>query len=193
MTCKITWPNGIVLESDTALTLTHSYRNRATQHPVEDGASVSDHVIREPRSAQLDLVFSSHPLREGLLPSGGDRPQQAFAILAGIMERKDVVDVQVDGENYSPAVIVSLSEPRALADGDSRRFQIEVQEIYTVSADTATAATKSLARRLRHKGKPKRKVQPSATPADLKLAALGRIAVGDWVGATVLGTVAIAR
>jgi hypothetical protein len=40
----------------------HEFSSKATIHPVEDGSSISDHVIKNPKTLSLTGIISDHPI-----------------------------------------------------------------------------------------------------------------------------------
>ncbi len=51
-----------LLKIDATRAEEHSFKAKATQHEVEDGANISDHVIKAGRTVTLDGVISDDPI-----------------------------------------------------------------------------------------------------------------------------------
>jgi hypothetical protein len=66
----ITAEDGRVLAFDAVETITYSPSVRVTSHPIETGATVSDHAIREPMPLLASALMTASPLA-GMLPLAG--------------------------------------------------------------------------------------------------------------------------
>ena len=174
MSASITFASGYTVDADTYTAATHTVELEPTAYPVETGAEISDHVLRKPRRLSLDLVVTPSALDGD--PSGADRPEVAWRILRDAMGRRETCRILVDGEAYDPAVILSLTMPRAHEDGDGRRFTVEAQVIETVQAATAKRVAGG-ASGIKHKHGLRKKGPVPATAADPKLQAMAALVV----------------
>ncbi|MEL6349398.1 MAG: phage baseplate protein [Myxococcota bacterium] len=59
---RLTRPNGRVLTFDAVLRLTITHQNRVTDHPIESGSPVSDHIQALPLEITLLAVTTESPL-----------------------------------------------------------------------------------------------------------------------------------
>ena len=148
--CEIQLSTGLVISPDTCETVTHTREAEATDHPVEDGSSIADHVIVKPKTFTLTTNWTPRPWDTTFLPTGENRPQQAFDILAMACQDKTSVWIQVDDIDYQPVIIQRVTMQREFADGDSRTIQLDCKVITTVQGRTVQA-------KLKAKGKPKPK------------------------------------
>lgn len=152
--CEIQLSTGLVISPDTAETVTHTREAQATDHPVEDGSAIADHVIVKPKTFTLITIWTPRPWDDSYKPSGINRPQQAFDILALACQDKTSLWIQVDDIDYQPVVLERVTMQRQFADGDSRTIQLECKVITIVSGKTVAVKLKST---LKPKGKPKKK------------------------------------
>ena len=160
MSCSIQILGGIQIVPDTYTTATHGVTVQATQFPVENGQTVTDHAIVAPRTVSLDMVVTPWPLSSLAIPSAGeDRPELVWGALLLAAERRQQVTADVDGQTYSPALVVGLSRNHVWEDGTAYRFQLQIQEIII-----ATAQTVSVTARLRNKGNAKKKDKGTVPP-----------------------------
>jgi hypothetical protein len=51
-----------IVELDASLSETHSMSAEVTNHPVEEGSEISDHIRKQPDSIQISGVVSNTPL-----------------------------------------------------------------------------------------------------------------------------------
>lgn len=111
---------------DAVLSEDHSYNNRVTNFPVEDGTFVSDHVITEPLTVRISGVVSDTPLN---IFSGFNRSVDSFNRLVRLVENKEIITVVTGIKVYTSMVITSLNVPRAVESGQSLTFNIELQKL----------------------------------------------------------------
>lgn len=150
--CEIELSTGLVISPDTAEVVTHTREADTTEHPVEDGSTIADHVIVKPRSFSMTTLWTPRPWDAFFLPSGPNRPAQAFDILATACQQKTSLSIQIDDVNYRPVILTSVTMQRQFADGDSRVVQLECKEITIVEGKTVAVR---VAPALKPKGKKK--------------------------------------
>lgn len=146
--------DGQVITPDTCIAQTHQEQAAATMHPVADGSSIADHVIRQPASISLTTIWTPRPDDDAYEPRGTGRPQEAFDILVAAIKKRQPIQIEVDNITYDPVVLTSVSMPRAFADGDGRTIEVEAQEIQIVRGQTVKI---KVAPALQSKGKKSRK------------------------------------
>jgi len=82
MASLIRQSDGSVLTLDGVLAVVHRPSLQVTEHPIEDGTSISDAVIERPLQISADLLVSGSPLDPtGTASSGATRMQEARAWL----------------------------------------------------------------------------------------------------------------
>lgn len=164
MACAITFADDRVFIPDTYVNATHTATAEATQSPVEDGATLTDHVIVKPRTLSLEMIVGQGAGRDDLQPPcGADRPQTFYAALAAGLAKRSPIVALVDDDYYSPAVIVSLTRPHVLDDGDAYQFTVQIQEILVATMQTVPLS--SLKAGLRHTGPKAKKGAVTAAQA----------------------------
>ncbi len=153
-------------------TLQESFTGTAavTDHPVEDGADITDHIRRQPETLELRGIVSNYPLvvlssaRARPIQPGGDpsqRAEEAFAFLRDLKDRGQTVDVSTTLSDYFNFAITSISVTR---DKDSRQIvdlSISLREIQIARTEQVAApATKEPQR----KGRSSKGRKPKTTP-----------------------------
>ncbi len=137
---------------------THKLDNEITEHPVESGANVSDHVRAELDNVTLEVFVSNCPISPfdrfsydsdiGNVQASTISDSKSVSVLRFPEARDNVVDtytklrqlrddatlLQVITRlyNYENVVIKSVGIPRSAADGDGARMTIEFKEIRLV-------------------------------------------------------------
>lgn len=129
----------------------HRKTNSITDHPVEDGANISDHIRRMP--AEIDIVgivsdFPVYWLAGFLAPSpvttdvtrgGHDRSKKAYIELSRIMDEGELVDVVTTFKAYYDMAITGITVPKDASSGNDARFTISLKEIVKVTTKEVAA------------------------------------------------------
>lgn len=136
-------PTDTLIELDAAVSEEHASESQITDHPVEEGADITDHVRRQPRRLVVNGWFSNHPIlklasenAQGI--AGGDpqtRAQDAFAELERIKDAGTLVAVRTTLKTYESMIITSLSAPRDARRGSTLDVTIGLREIVTATTE----------------------------------------------------------
>lgn len=138
---------------DAFVTETHSYTNVITDHPVEEGANVSDHSRPEPDRLMLEVLVSGSPLSgdgdtrptisstdprltfrlttEGAHLDGG-RMKTAYEKFMDLRETGALVTVVTSFRRYDSMAIESISIPRDAKGAGALRFTVALKKIRIV-------------------------------------------------------------
>ncbi len=135
-----------VLTLDASLEETHTSASEVTEHPVEEGTNISDHIRRLPETLVINGVVTNHPLF--LLPSFtapspiqgdnltlSDRVKAAYDKLKEIHDAGTVVKVVTSLRDYTNMAITGFSVLRNAASGDVLNATISMREILTARAE----------------------------------------------------------
>lgn len=114
------------VELDVTVREEYAYSARVTTYPVEDGFTLSDHIINDPIRLVLEGIVTDTPI--GIF-FGTTRSIAAFNQLIEIYRRKELVTVITGLKQYSKMAITSLNVPRDIRTGQSLNFSIELQEV----------------------------------------------------------------
>lgn len=129
-----TFVSDVLLEA--AISVSHEASAEVTLHPVEEGASVSDHVRPMPETIQLTGVITDHPLFAGLFES--DRPaSDAERRFLEIVRTGEIVTITTTRRTFKNYAVTRITFPQTQADGLT--FSLTAQEIRTVSAQQVDA------------------------------------------------------
>ncbi len=141
----------IFLEFDCVLSETHEITSTVTEHPVEQGADLSDHKRPGQRRVRLEGMVTNTPISESVplsgpnsLPSAGvvgpsdkganvlqfpaefDRVRDMFNALAELVETAQDVTLTTGVQEYDNAQLIALSAPRTARDGSSITFTLDI-------------------------------------------------------------------
>lgn len=158
------------LELDATLSETHSSESEVTEHPVETGSNIVDHVRPKPESLTLEGIISNTPVDEKTRTKVGKavkgatgRAEAALIALRRMRDEGRLVIVATRHRTYSNMVLVSLSVPRDAKLGDVVRFSATFKQVRIVS----TRMTDVLVPTAKRTAKKKADLGPQATkPAD---------------------------
>lgn len=125
-----------VITLDATLDVNITHNMTVTDFPVEDGASISDHVQPQPVSVAIRGLVSSTPLRiiSFDVIVGDARPRAAFEILTEIQENKELVRIVTDLRTYDNMALTSLNAPRRQDTKNALLFTALFREVKIVSS-----------------------------------------------------------
>lgn len=134
---------------------------RVTRYPIEEGASIADHVIEDPDKLTVTGIVSNTPF--GLTAearSTDEKPsEEAYAFLAKLKAEHRLVRVVTSTRNVDNMLLLSLTDPRTNATGDALVFTATFEKIETIDITTEKKTTE--VELPRHKPQKKKGAEPS--------------------------------
>jgi hypothetical protein len=118
---------------DAAISEQHSRDSEVSEHPVEVGANITDHVRVKPDQLAMEVLWSNSPLVGATSPG---RAEEAYEKLRLLQEQAAVLDVVTSLRVYEQMVITSLSVPRTAKDAGGVRCNVTLQAIKFVKNKT---------------------------------------------------------
>lgn len=135
-------------EIDIAESEEHDYENEVTEHPVESGADITDHVRARSIGLTVEGVVSDTPLealakrRNELVVIGGEtfaKPsEEAFARLLEISDTREPITVNTSLKTYTNMILERLSAPRNAGTGEALRFTATFKQIRLITNERTT-------------------------------------------------------
>lgn len=137
------------LEVDATISEVHEAEAEATEHPVESGGVVSDHVILKPRRYRMEGMVSNAPVefsavalakraaevgRAAVGLAAKPMADRAFTLLTNLLDAREMVTVVTPLVKYSDLVLIALSFPRDAQTGDALRFSATFKQIRRVDS-----------------------------------------------------------
>lgn len=119
-------------------TLSHSIERTATatQHPIESGSKITDHVQIDPVNVTVTGFVSNTPvtfLSFGLIPQqDATRRKSAYDALVQTFKNKEVVQVQSELEVFDDMLMTRLSVPRDRTNFNALQFTATFSKIMKV-------------------------------------------------------------
>lgn len=135
-------------EIDIAETEEHAFENEITEHPVESGSDITDHVRARAIVLTVEGIVSDTPLealarrRNELTTVGGEayaKPsEEAFARLLEINDTREPITIETSLRVYTNMVLERLNAPRNAGTGDALRFSATFRQIRLVTNERTT-------------------------------------------------------
>jgi hypothetical protein len=150
---KIKAENLEAIVMDAVINETHTLTNTITEHPVEKGGDISDHIRPEPDEITMQCVISNTPLSTSqqsravrlgeytLTTTNVERGQigdmqglaaSAWKNLKKLRTEGVVVTVSTTLEDYTSMAIKSITVPRSAKNYDALEFTISFKKIVIV-------------------------------------------------------------
>lgn len=120
---------------DATISEEHEATNVVTNHPIEDGGFVTDHVYEEPDRVTIEGEITNTPVMLfGGLVGITDRRIEAFEQLRDIRASRDIVTLVTGLKVYTNMVMTSLSTPRTQTTGGRLQFTASFQDVRKVAS-----------------------------------------------------------
>lgn len=132
----------------------HSLKFRVSDHPLQDGATISDHVHQEMQECTVEGMFTNHPLRKleevnevkfkdeyatsDVKPTVSNTALANFEKLKLLAKQRKPVRLVCSLEIYPKMVITGIDYERDSKSGSSIRFTMTLRELKTVSLKATT-------------------------------------------------------
>ena len=189
------------LELDASISETHTAEVEVTEHPIEKGANISDHVRAKPENLSIEGVVSNTPVNRAqnaravksqgkLLQTTSDvdaiqgHPgvaESAYDQLRALKDSGQLITVVTKLRTYRNMVLRSLSIPRSAKIGDMLQFTAQFIQVNLVENGTVILPTRKSGKVDRHTQPPKPAPAPEIYRSQLKFGtdALGATKAGD--------------
>lgn len=130
---------GITL--DAAIEEKHDYSATITDHPIEAGGFVTDHVFETPRMVQVTGEITDSPVTVFSILNGlSSRRMEAKDQLVALYELRERVVLVTGLEIYTDMVMESLSMPRNQATGQRLQFSATFKQTRFVDSEVVGIA-----------------------------------------------------
>lgn len=154
----------ILLTVDVSESETHAGEVDATDHPVEQGANITDHLRPKPRTLSITGLVSNTPIVDNSNGDAGpfpmDQPGPAEAAYSMLEARRTAGKLHIVStklNTYQNMALISVSEPRDDKSGDALQFTLSFKEVLIVFNQTITVQT------AQPQGQPKKPVGKKVT------------------------------
>ena len=117
---------------DCTVSIDHKWDNDITEHPIERGESVADHIITKNATFSVSGIFNQYTLETyfGNLVGSESRIKDAYDYLVSLRNNRLPFTLVSKYSSYPDCVVRSLSIPVAPTDGNNTLiFSMEIQQI----------------------------------------------------------------
>ncbi len=175
------------IEFDASVAETHSFASQATDHPVEGGVDITDHIRRLPNELTLNVVVSNDPptllasIRKEPIAGFGDpdsRAEDSVTFLRGFKDAATIVNLKTTLFTYENLFIQSISVIRNARTGNIADITLGLREIIFATTEQTEAPDPV---NPSNKGSTSNGSKP-ATPAEPKVAENSNGLFASWVG-----------
>lgn len=135
---------GILL--DATIEERHEYSNTITDHPIEAGGFVTDHVYENPRVLDVTGEITDSPVSFFSALNGiSNRRIEAKDQLVALYEAREVITVVTGLEIYDDMVMENLTFPRNQQTGQRLQFSVTFKQISLVASEIVGVAAEKAA------------------------------------------------
>lgn len=152
------------VELDVSLNETHSYDTVITDHPVEAGANISDHVRVSPVRLKISGVVSNTPLSLTQINLNPIRAEQALGTLLQWQEAAELLTVATTLSTYESFLLKSVSVQRDKEKANGVFVDLEFQMVSLAESATATVEPTSSTKAVTSKKSVGKKPTTTVTP-----------------------------
>lgn len=128
------------IEFDLVTSEQHEIVTNVCKHPVEKGAPIADHLQPQPGTGRATVFVSNYSLRyasggahAGEWNSNTNRALQAFRMFEAIRDAKILVTLVLILKTYTNVAVTHVGAPKDADGGDAVYFDVEFQEVRTVT------------------------------------------------------------
>ena len=116
---------------DVYLSEEHERQVTKTKYPIESGASLTDHAVREPDRLKIQGFTSHLQPSSPALRNQPDRPALAWAEIDRLMNARELVEVATILGVYTDMLIVRAIAPVSNTTGRDLLFTLELEQVQT--------------------------------------------------------------
>jgi hypothetical protein len=158
------------VEVDVCTNEMHTLPSTLTDHPVEQGANITDHSRPDPRRVTLECLQSNTPLTG---TDGTDRARQLWQRFVDLHDNPKLISLDTVRDFYPSMAVESVTSPVDAKTSQALKFTLNLKEIRVVQNTFTQVVPTTDPRGQRKKDVGKvttREVTASSTTTDLKAA-----------------------
>lgn len=124
-----------IIVLDAVLNETHTRESEITDHPIQNGSFINDHIINQPPTVTMDCFISDHPQKSSVIQSLSRvftflKPsQRTFEYLNLLWRQKKLLTVVTSLKIYRRMAIESITFDRNPQTSNALSFQITLKQI----------------------------------------------------------------
>jgi hypothetical protein len=138
---KLKIANGLFeyIELDASMSETYSHDATVTEHPVEEGANITDHVRVQQFRLAIDGFVTNHAISRALVNLDFTRAEDIYTILRDWQKQAARLTVTTGLDEFEDLVLKSFTVTRDKETGNALPVQLQLVEIQTAESQTSTA------------------------------------------------------
>jgi hypothetical protein len=125
------------LELDCTDSETYSHEVDVTQHPIESGGLITDHIIRKPVSLTLTGLVTDHATSRTFLNMDFTRSSDLYTLLKNWQDEGQKLTVEASLDEIDDLILRSFTVNRDNATGNSLPVKLDFIQITTVESQTS--------------------------------------------------------
>jgi hypothetical protein len=128
------------VEFDVSESESHRSSAKITDHPVEAGAQISDHVVPEQDSLELTARVTNTPIvsQDETATLSPFRAEEAYRRLIELKNARETVSVITSLREYENMIITSVGVSRNASSGNVLALSISLRQIRTATSEIVT-------------------------------------------------------
>lgn len=104
-----------------------------SEHPIENGTSITDHIRIKPRKCSVSGIFSCHSMTPNTgIEEGENRALENYLALERLSKKMKAVRLVTDIIIYPKMLIESISTKRGIGDSEQIKFDMTLREFTSV-------------------------------------------------------------
>jgi hypothetical protein len=104
-----------------------------SEHPIENGTSITDHIRIKPRKCSVSGIFSCHPMTANSgFEEGENKALENYLALERLSKKMKAVRLVTDIIIYPKMLIESVSTKRGIGDSEQIKFDMTLREFTEV-------------------------------------------------------------
>jgi len=130
---------------DAYLKLDHERRLTITDHPVEEGANITDHAYIEPKAISIEIGMSDvcSSIIDGQFAQRFSRSVSAYDTLERLQSERIPLSIKTKLATYRNMLIENITAPDDFVTRHGLRAMVFFREIIVVSTDTVTMPSRA--------------------------------------------------
>lgn len=151
---------------DVSFSQSISHRAQVTDNPIEDGSTITDHVIQLPDTLTIEGLWSDTPA--GATAAELNRARDLYVRLVELKERGETVEVSTRLQFYPEVVITSIDTTRDVSTGYTVPVSIGVKEVRTAERTTEIIPVNTADGNAGRKDRGRKKADQASDKAELE-------------------------
>jgi hypothetical protein len=130
---------GGTITFDLLLSESHNFTNEVTEHFVEDGSTISDHIKNNLENGIINAVITNYSIRE--FGSTAKRDVSVFEALKELWKKRELTTLVTNLQVYDNIALTDVSVDKTPDTGESSNITISFKQVKIVKLQTVEIKT----------------------------------------------------